>query len=187
MTPALATERLLLQPLEVADAEQVQQLFPQWEIVRYLNAVVPWPYPSDGALAYYRDQALPSVARGDEWHWTLRLRSTPQQLIGAIGLFRGETDNRGFWIAPAWQRQGLVTEAVFAVNDYWFNVLGFRVLRAPKAVANTASSRISQKTGMRRIGIIHKDLVSGRQPCELWEITAEEWRAFRAVSPAANR
>ena len=182
MPPALATERLLLQPLALADAEQVQKLFPQWEIVRYLNAVVPWPYPADGALTYYRDQAIPAIARGDEWHWTLRLKIAPQQIIGAVGLIRGETDNRGFWLAPLWQHKGLMTEAVVAVNDYWFNVLGFPVLRAPKAVANIASSRISQKTGMRLIGIFERNLVSGRQPCELWEINSVEWKTFRAAA-----
>jgi ribosomal-protein-alanine N-acetyltransferase len=179
MIPTLTTERLLLCPLALEDAEQVQLLFPQWEIVRYLNAIVPWPFPPDGTLLYFRDSALPAIARGDEWHWTLRLRSAPDRIIGAIGLLRSESDNRGFWIAPPWQRQGLMTEAVIAANDYWFDVLGMPFLRAPKAVANVASSRISQRTGMRLLGIVQRDLVSGRQPCELWEISAEEWRAFR--------
>jgi ribosomal-protein-alanine N-acetyltransferase len=119
------------------------------------------------------------MARGDEWHWTLRLKEQPAQIIGAIGLIRGEGDNRGFWLAPAWQRQGLMTEAVMAVNDYWFDVLGFPVLRAPKAVANVASRRISEKTGMRRIGLEERNLVCGRVPGEVWEITREEWRTFR--------
>ena len=26
--------------------KQVQRLFPQWEVVKYLNAVVPWPFPA---------------------------------------------------------------------------------------------------------------------------------------------
>ena len=179
MVPALETERLFLRPLELSDADQVQRLFPQWEVVKYLNAVVPWPYPPDGALTYYRDRALPAMARGDEWHWTLRLKEQPQQIIGAIGLIRGETDNRGFWLAPPWQNRGLMTEAVIAVNDFWFDVLGFPVLRAPKAIANVASRRISEKTGMRMVRVEERNLVSGRLPGEVWEITAEEWRAFR--------
>jgi [ribosomal protein S5]-alanine N-acetyltransferase len=63
-TALLETERLLLRPLEVADAPAAQALFPRWEIVRYLAAVVPWPYPSDGALTFYRDVALPAMERG---------------------------------------------------------------------------------------------------------------------------
>ena len=51
MTPVLETARLLLRPLELVDAEQIQQVFPQWEVVRYLTDTIPWPYPKDGALA----------------------------------------------------------------------------------------------------------------------------------------
>jgi [ribosomal protein S5]-alanine N-acetyltransferase len=179
MVPTLETPRLVLRPLELADADQVQQIFPQWEIVRYLNAVVPWPYPPDGAFTYIRDHALPAAARGGEWHWTLRLKTQPGQIIGAIALIRGETDNRGFWIVPRWQGQGLMTEAVVAVNDYWFDVLGFGILRAPKAIANAASRRISEKTGMRMVALEERSLICGRLPSEVWEITAEEWRAVR--------
>jgi [ribosomal protein S5]-alanine N-acetyltransferase len=179
MPPVLETPRLVLRPLELADADQVQRIFPEWEIVRYLNAVVPWPYPPDGAFTYIRDHALPAAARGDEWHWTLRLKTQPGQIIGAIALIRGETDNRGFWIVPRWQGQGLMTEAVAAVNDYWFDVLGFGILRAPKATANAASRRISEKTGMRMVALEERSLICGRLPSEVWEITAEEWRAAR--------
>jgi ribosomal-protein-alanine N-acetyltransferase len=72
-----------------------------------------------------------------------------------------------------------MTEAVVVVNDYWFDVLGFPVLRAPKALANVASRRISEKTGMRLVATLERDYVSGRLPAEIWEITAEEWRAKR--------
>jgi len=73
----LETPRLELRPLELADAEQAQKLFPVWEIVKFLDTVVPWPYPGDGALTYLRDRALPAMERGEEWQWSLRLKSNP--------------------------------------------------------------------------------------------------------------
>jgi RimJ/RimL family protein N-acetyltransferase len=176
LTPTLESPWLVLRPLELADAEQTQVLFPHWEIVRYLRNVVPWPYPPNGAHTFYRDVALPAVARGDEWAWTLRLKSAPDQVIGAISLFRSETDNRGFWLGLPWQRQGLMTEACETVTGYWFQVLKFPVLRVPKAIANAGSRRISEKQGMRVIAREDRDYVSGRLPSEIWEITAEEWR-----------
>jgi len=179
MPPLLETARLELRPLELADAAQVQVLFPHWEIVRYLAKRVPWPYPPDGALTYYRDDALPAMARGDEWHWTLRLKSDADQLIGSVALIRGENNNRGFWMGLPWQGKGLMSEAIEVVTDFWFDELGFAVLRAPKAVVNTASRRISEKTGMRVIARDERDYVGGRFPTELWEITADEWRARR--------
>ncbi|MGC1187936.1 MAG: GNAT family N-acetyltransferase [Candidatus Acidiferrales bacterium] len=141
-----------MSPLEIGDAEQAQLIFPQWEIVRFMNSrYIPWPYPADGALAYYRDVALPAIERGEEWHWTLRLKGVPQLLIGSISLRKREGHNRGFWLGLGWHGKGLMTEAVDAVTDYWFDVLGFPVLRASKAAANVASRRISERTGMRVI------------------------------------
>ncbi len=179
MADQLRTSRLILEPLTFSDTEQIQRIFPQWEIVKFLNASVPWPYPSDGAINYYRNVSLPAIERGEEWHWTLRLRMLPQQVIGAISLSKGETINRGFWLAPAWQNQGFMTEAVIATNDYWFDLLGFKVLRAPKAVCNARSRRISEKTGMRVIAVEEHEYVSGTFLTEIWEITDEEWRKKR--------
>jgi ribosomal-protein-alanine N-acetyltransferase len=73
-----------------------------------------------------------------------------------------------------------MTEACAAVTDFWFEVLKFLVLRATKATANGASRRISEKQGMRVIERMERDYVCGRLPAELWEITAEEWRARKA-------
>lgn len=97
----LETSRLRLRPLELADAEQTQILFPQWDIVRFLTKAVPWPYPPDGVLTYYRNIALPAMERGDAWHWTLRLKTSPNQLIGRISLLRSEEENRGFWLGSS--------------------------------------------------------------------------------------
>jgi len=182
MTPALETPRLVLRPLALEDADQIQELFPHWEIVRHLAAVVPWPYPPDGALTYIRDVALPAVARGDEWLWTLRLRTEPERVIGSIGLNNapGSHTNRGFWLGLAWHGQGLMTEAADAVTDYWFDVLKQPILRVPKAIENTTSRRISEKQGMRVVAVEESDYVSGRLPAEIWELTAEEWRLRRA-------
>jgi ribosomal-protein-alanine N-acetyltransferase len=176
-TPTLETPGLFLRPLELADAPQLQLLFPHWEIVRYLATQVPWPYPPDGAYRYIRDMALPSVERGETWQWTLRLKSTPDQIIGSIDLRTKENENRGFWLALPWQGQGLMTEACEAVTDFWFKTLKFPVLRAPKAVANVASRRISERQGMRLVATEYRDYVSGRFLSEIWEITAEEWHA----------
>lgn len=178
--PSIETARLRLRPLELADADQVQQLFPHWDIVKHLNAVVPWPYPPDGARQYIEQIALPAMARGDEWIWTLRLRTDPDQLIGTIALKRAENENRGFWLGLPWHGQGLMTEASGAVTDFWFDVLTFPVLRVPKAIANTASRRISEKQGMRVVAVVERDYVCGRVAAEIWEITADEWRARRS-------
>lgn len=177
MTPPLETRRLLIRPVELADAAQIQLAFPQWEIVRYLTNRVPWPYPPDGALTFIRDVALPAIVRGEAWHWTLRLKSDSRRIIGGIDLHAHENDHRGFWLDPAFQRQGLMTEAANAATDFWFEVLQFPVLRTSKAADNIASRRVSEKQGMRMVGTTERDYVSGHFVTQIWEITADEWRA----------
>jgi RimJ/RimL family protein N-acetyltransferase len=120
------------------------------------------------------------MGRGDGWTWTIRLRSDPSQTIGVITLVKGDEANRGFWLGLPWHGQGLMSEACVWVNDYWFETLGFPVLRVWKAVDNTASRRISEKQGMRMVRVGERDYVCGRVPSEIWEITAEEWKAWKA-------
>lgn len=185
MVPKLESARLLLRPLTLEDAVQVQRIFPVWGVVEYLAAYVPWPYPDDGALTYFRDAALPAMERGEEWHWTLRLKTAPDEVIGGIGLFAGESNNRGFWLGVPWQRQGLMTEAAEVVTDFWFGELSFAVLRVPKAVANLGSRKISERSGMRLVSVEEKEYVSGRLLSETWELTADEW-CQRRLAPRTN-
>jgi len=173
--PSLHTPRLLLQPLQLADAEQIQPLFGQWEVVRYLNAQVPWPYPADGALGYLRDVALPAMAAGREWHWTLRPIAEPERVIGVVSLMDTPGNNRSFWIAPAWQGQGLMSEACVAVNRYWFEVLQRPEMQVPKAVENIASRRLSEREGMRLVATGESDYVCGRLSSQTWALSREEW------------
>jgi RimJ/RimL family protein N-acetyltransferase len=176
-TPVLETLRLILRPLELADAAEAQPLFAQWEIVKQLNARVPWPFPEDGVHTYYRDDALPAIERGAELHWMLRLKDDPaRNVIGSICLVLEGGNNRGFWIAQPWQSQGLMSEAAVAVTRFWFEDLNQPVLRIKKARDNAASRAISLRQGMRCISETEDDFVCGRLPTEIWELAAEEWR-----------
>lgn len=136
MIPSLATPRLILRPLELADAAVIQALFPRWEIVQHLASHIPWPYPTDGALTFLRDIALPAMRDGGEWHWSICPSSTPATFLGVVSLTDNDHDNRGCWLDPAWQGRGLATEAIEAVTEFWFDTLGRSVLRVPKASAN---------------------------------------------------
>ena len=182
MQPTLYTERLILRPLTLEDAEATQQQFAHWEVVRYLNAVVPWPYPADGARSYLEHVALPAMARGEEWHWSIRLKSAPEMLIGNVCLSDTVDDNRGFWLAPQWQGLGLMSEASAMVTDFWFGVLERPVLRVPKAAPNLGSRRISEREGMRLIRTDEGQFVEGTFPRDIWEMTRAEW--LRTKSPS---
>ena len=92
-TPALETERLILRPLVPADAPVIQRRFPRWEIVRYLNPRVPWPYPDDGAIRFI-EICQGEMARGEKHHWSIRLKHGPDDLIGSINLWPDDGQSR---------------------------------------------------------------------------------------------
>lgn len=181
--PQIITPRLVLKPLESADALQIQRLFPRWEIVRYLVNSVPWPFPDGAAQSYVDNVALAAVAQGTGWFWTLRRQENPDALIGVICLMDVKDNNRGFWLVPEWQGQGYINEACYAVNDFWFETLDKEVLRAPKAAVNTRSKKVSDRQGMRLVRTEKAQYVAGELDSELWEITRDEWRRHKRQAP----
>lgn len=179
-TPELETERLLLTPLSSDDAIQIQRIFPRWEIVRYLIASVPWPYPENAAQHYVDNVALAASKEGTGWFWTLRRREDPHAVIGVIYLMDTPDNNRGFWLVPEWQGHGYMTEACHAVTAFWFTGLERPLLRAPKAAINSGSRNISTRSGMRLVRVQKGEYVSGELETELWEITRDEWLQLHA-------
>ena len=63
-TPTLLTDRLTLRPLALSDAPAIQRHFNNWNIIRNLATVVPWPYPDDGAETFIKRQ-LSRIAAGE--------------------------------------------------------------------------------------------------------------------------
>ena len=174
-SPTFHTQRLLLTPLQAADIPAIQQLFPHWDVVRYLDSRVPWPYPPDGAERYVQDHVLPAMGQGKEWHWMIRLATDPEQCIGSISLYDQPGNHRGFWLSPPWQGRGYMQEACKAINQHWFETLARPVMQVPKAVGNDASRRVSEREGMRLINVGEGDFVSGRLGKQTWELRREDW------------
>ncbi len=110
-TPILETARLVLRPLQLGDAPAAQRHFAHWEIVRWLNGGVPWPYPANGAATHIQ-RCQAQRARGERFFWAICLKTAPAELVGGIDLWpdTGSQDQRGFWIAAELQGRGLMTE-----------------------------------------------------------------------------
>ncbi|PHM38014.1 GNAT family N-acetyltransferase [Xenorhabdus innexi] len=172
----LETNRLLLKKLANTDAAHIQQKFPHWDIVKYLDRnAVPWPYPDNGGEFFVNNVAIPAMQNQEVYIWSLRLKTNPDELIGIIGLYNKQDNNRGFWLAQEYHGCGLMREACERVTSYWFNELGQTALRVAKAKVNEKSRKISLAEGMKVIRTGQKEYVSGTHDCELWELTREEW------------
>jgi ribosomal-protein-alanine N-acetyltransferase len=178
ITPTLETERLILRPLALSDATAIQRHFDNWNIIQHLAQVVPWPYPEDGAVTFITRE-LERVAAGEViYNWMLVLRGGDGEAIGNIRLRPWVDDpkgNRGFWLAERYWNQGLMTEAVSAVNDFAFRVLGVEAFYACNAATNVASRRVKQKTGAELVGYLELSHHNGQTLAERWRVTRESW------------
>jgi len=177
-TPTLQTDRLILRPLALPDAPAIQRHFSNWNVIRNLSKVVPWPYPDDGAETFIRRQ-LEKIAAGEEiYEWVVVLRSGDGSAIGSIG-FRPKAENpkgdRGFWLAEPFWNRGLMAEAIAAVNDFVFRTLGIERFFVCNAASNAASRRVKQKTGAEFVGYVEIPHHNGQSKSEKWQVTRENW------------
>lgn len=186
-TPILETARLILRPLQDHDVPAIQRIFPQWEVVKHLNAAVPWPYPDDGA-ATNMAMCLDQRAKGEKFFWAITLKDD-DELRGRIDLWPGDAqvrDSRGFWLDPRLHGQGLMTEAADAVTDYAFRILGWPELWLSNAQENIGSHRIKEKQGAELVDVTPGIYVGGPGVRETWVLRREVWLA-RTASPSKSQ
>ncbi len=179
--PELVTNRLILRGPTAADIPSYERHFVDWEVVRHLSSGVPWPYPEGGIEDFMLTKIIPRQGQ-DRWFWGLFLKDRPDELIGGIELWReGRPEHRGFWLGHAFWGRGLMTEAATAVTDCAFDVLGFEILIFSNAQGNVRSRRVKEKTGAR---LLYTEPAGFHDPnyCEheIWELTKEDWRAYRS-------
>ncbi|UGA42951.1 GNAT family N-acetyltransferase [Bradyrhizobium quebecense] len=184
-TPRIETRRLILRPLALSDAAAIQRHFNNWNVIKTLATVVPWPYPEDGAESFIKRE-LDKIAAGEEsYQWVLVLRTGDGEAIGNVN-FRPRADgrkgNRGFWLAEPYWNRGLMTEAIAAVNDFAFLTLGLDHFHVCNAQSNVASRRVKQKTGAEFVGFVELPHHNGESRAEKWKVTRETWLRDRPTT-----
>jgi RimJ/RimL family protein N-acetyltransferase len=82
-------------------------------------------------------------------------------LIGGCGLKRSDasesTASLGYAINPEFQNRGFATETATALIDFGFNNLGLTKVEAECDTRNTASCKVMEKAGMKRVAQLPDD------------------------------
>ena len=176
-TVPLHTERLLLRPLKVDDAEA---MFMNWandpEVTRYLM----WhPHQSVEVTRTTLEKWQEEYLDASIYNWGIEYLPD-NTIIGTISINDVDGTNHrayiGYCIGQAWWGRGIVTEALRVVLDFGFREIGFQRLAAFHAVSNAASGRVMEKAGMQREGILRQYMLGkdGKYAdCALWAAVRE--------------
>ncbi|WP_306114426.1 MULTISPECIES: GNAT family N-acetyltransferase [unclassified Roseovarius] len=132
----LRTERLLLRPVTVADAGDMQVMVGDFDVVRHTGT---WPWPADPAFTEKRC----AVGFGDKGGWLVALAGS--DLIGTVGV--GPDGDFGYMLPQAQWGRGYATEMGRAVVDHAFTTGRWPGLKACVFEDNPASAHVLTKLG----------------------------------------
>ena len=167
-TQVIETERLILRPYTVCDAED---MYRNWassdEVTRYLT----WPtHASADTTRELLELWAESYQDPAVYHWGITLKGR-DAVIGDISVVhmneKTAAAELGWCIGQAWWGQGIMPEAALAVRDYLFDRAGFHRLEARHDKNNPKSGRVMQKIGMQYEGTRRAADINNQGICDL--------------------
>ncbi len=176
--PTRETERLILRPFRMSDADDVQRLAGD-RAVADTTLDIPHPY-EDGLAEKWISNHADWFERREQVIFAVTLKQSPPPLasafekalltakrwqsaravlIGTVGMRLRPEDRRaelGYWIGKAYWNHGYCTEAARGVLRFGFEQLNLNRIYAYHFVRNPASGRVMQKLGMTREGCLRQ-------------------------------
>ncbi|MEE2526885.1 GNAT family N-acetyltransferase [Hyphobacterium sp. HN65] len=163
MRQRIETERLILRPMDFADASAIHEHCRDGSIARY-TARVPHPYPLLAAELYVLTaRAAHGKRPGGSWAIA---RRDDDVLIGACGAFKRKPEDEGieigYWTGPSVRGQGIATEAGRALIAAVREDLSPPSITAGHFEDNPASGRVLEKLGFAYTGETRRLFSMGR-------------------------
>ena len=169
---------IVLNNLNAGDSASLYRLISDWNVVRHM--LIP--------LAESEDDARRFIAGAGEIHAGIRWQTSAIRweaggdLIGVCGLgVMEERQDAEAWylLDPKYWGQGIVTEAVAQLLVLAFDDFLLHRVWATCLPENPASTRVLEKAGFRREGVLRQSLrIHGEwRDCWLYAILADEWKS----------
>lgn len=150
--PILETERLILRPFKLSDADTVEKLAGDKQIASTtLN--IPHPYPKGGAKEWITTHES-KYNKGKRVVYAITLKKSGK-LVGCISLAINVDHNQaelGYWVGVQYWNKGYCSEAGMALLEYGFETMKLNRIHACYLSRNPASGRVMDKLGMRHEG-----------------------------------
>lgn len=161
--PILRTDRLILRPMQVSDAEDMFRYARREDVTTYLL----WsPHPSRQYTEDYLRYIQRRYALGEFYDWAVVERESGK-MIGTCGFTRFDFPHNageiGYVLNPDYHGKGYGTEAALRVLRFGFEKLDLHRIEAKFMQGNAASLHVMEKLGMtlegyRRDGMYVKNV-----------------------------
>jgi aminoglycoside 6'-N-acetyltransferase len=110
------------------------------------------PYTEAEAHEFFEDLSRIPPGTPGEWHQFAVVDKTMGVTVGDVGLHVRPADpliaDVGYTIARRYQRRGYATEAVGAIIEFAFDVVGVSTVLANALAENEASRAVAERVGM---------------------------------------
>lgn len=155
-TQRLETERLILRRFVKEDSDAVYQ---NWatdpEVTKYLTWQV---HPNEKVSKQAVKSWLKQYSDDSYYHWAIVLKENGDEPIGGIDVTLTNEDvslmHIGYCIGRKWWHQGITSEALKAVMDYLFDVVGVNRIESRHDTRNPNSGKVMMKCGMKYEGTL---------------------------------
>jgi len=170
--PRLESERLLLRPLTLQDAPQIQSMASDKRIAE-MTANIPHPYPETGAIDWISEHRSKWQQR-EQASFGVILKSS-QLIVGCIGLLmvNSREAGLGYWVGLDYWGNGYATEATKRIIKFGLNDMGLNKILASRLSRNPASGNVLLKAGFEHIGTSEGNCGSKFESLDFYEIYAE--------------
>lgn len=154
-TQRIETNRLILRRFVSEDAEA---MFRNWasdsEVTKYLT----WPtHPSIEVSKFVTEDWVNSYSDEKYYQWAIVLKENGEP-IGSISAVHMNEDvdmvHIGYCIGRAWWHQGITSEAMKAVMDFFFDIVEANRIESRHDPRNPNSGKVMQKCGMKYEGTL---------------------------------
>ena len=177
MTPYLETPRLRLRSPGFGDARRITEYLSSFAVAGNL-ARVPHPYTLDDArefLSRWRADAPPHDTR-----FVIELKN--EGAIGIVGFHNNDGDAEiGYWLGEPYWGQGLMSEALYAILDWYFDVTEADIVVSGVFPFNMASAALQMKLGFVETGTSKRHCLARGEDLEHidTELTREAYEQSR--------
>lgn len=172
-TPVLKTERLVLRPVRMTDAEALLPAFCDGETMHY------WAHGPISTIAEMHSILARNLPPQNRPEGSFAITHDGARAIGCVNFYneRDAISGLGYILDKAWWGQGYAAEAVGAAVDHGFGRLNLHRIWLEIDPRNRASMRVAEKCGFMREGIARKSFFLNGQYLDsiFYAMLREDW------------